>query len=279
VKFYSHWVRLRSTVETPRGQRTVSALGWSDDGDESARTLAQRRLSALVERLGAGLMPPHDYDYAGERPPPEPVLERVLDESGQVLAVVTRNAYGARVLNTDRALFIDVDFAEGPPQGFFKSLFGKAPTPEQAALERVEQASHTYPGWAFRVYRTFAGLRLVLLNESLSGFEEQQLAVLDHFGSDPLYRKLCVAQRCFRARLTPKPWRMDLSRPPSRFPFSSPEESHRFDAWLARYEQSAAGYSACELRSNLGLGHPSRTVAAILAAHDAIAVRSGAPLA
>jgi hypothetical protein len=220
-----------------------------------------------------------DYDYGADRPAPEPVVSRVSDASGQVVAVVSRNAYGALVLNTDRALFIDVDF-EGTarPRGFWQSLFQRAPTAEQAALERVERAAQAYPAWVFRVYRTCAGLRLVLLNETLPGFEAGQLEVLDQFGSDPLYRKLCLGQRCYRARLTPKPWRMGLARPP-RFPFASPDEQARFDTWLEGYEQSGQGYSTCIPLSTLGLGHASPTVGAILAAHDATAVRAQAPLA
>lgn len=280
MRFYPHWARARGRIDTPDGPQSLSTLGWSDESPEAAQDLARRRLAELSERLRTGFPPKGEYDYGGERPPPEPVLERVCDDSGQVVAVITRNGYGARVLNTDRALFIDVDF--GPPQrssGFFRSLFQKPPSPEQAALQRVEQAAQAYPGWAIRVYRTFAGLRLVLLNESLSGFEQHQLDVLDEFGSDPLYRRLCLAQRCFRARLTPKPWRLGLPPPPTRFPFSSAEERTRFDAWLQKYEQVSAGYAACRPLSTLGLGHTSPTVRAIVAAHDAVAVQDAGELA
>lgn len=281
MKFYSHWARASGSVSTPKGPQMVSALGWSNTDQGSAEELAERRLEALARRLGQGFLARNDYDYGGERPPAEPVLEQLRDATGAVVAVITRNGYGARVLNTERVLFIDVDLepAAPPRGGFFAALFGKAKSAEQLALERIEEAAHAHPRWAFRVYRTRAGLRLVLLNETLSGFDDGHVAVLDLFGSDPLYQKLCVAQRCFRARLSPKPWRIGLPRPPARFPFASSGERERFDAWLARYELKQAEFSTCQELTTLGLGHPTPVVSAVLAAHDAATLRAGTALA
>jgi hypothetical protein len=279
MKFYAHWARARGTIETEHGPQQVAALGWSDDSEAAARELAERRLGALGERFRSGFPAKNDYDYGADRPAPEPIASRVRDTFGQDLAVITRNAYGALVLNTDRALFIDVDFGvAAPATGWLKALFQKPVTPERAALERVERALAAFPGWALRVYRTYAGLRLLLLTESLQGFEPRHLEVLDQFGSDPLYRKLCLAQRCFRARLTPKPWRVGLARPP-RFPFATEKERARFDAWQRRYDEQSAKHASCQLLTTLGLGHPTETVRTIVAAHDALALREGAPLA
>jgi len=38
--------------------------------------------------------------------------------------------------------------------------------------------------------------------------------VFDTLGADPPYRRLCRTQKCFLARLTPKPWRCGVAKPP-----------------------------------------------------------------
>ena len=51
------------------------------------------------------------YGY-GERPLREEITQPVSSSAGSEIAVVTRNLYGALVLNTLNAMFIDIDFPE-----------------------------------------------------------------------------------------------------------------------------------------------------------------------
>jgi hypothetical protein len=280
MKLYPYWARVVDWVDTQVGRQRLSAIGWSDVDETAARAHARLRLSRLAERLRHGFPERRDYLYDEERPFVEPRVDSVLDSAGQTVGVVTRNAYGALVLNTDRAMFIDVDFQPGgEPQGPFGGLFRKPKTPEELAQERVEAAAQSFGRWAFRVYRTFAGLRLVALGPDIESFDESHCRVLEHFGSDPMYVKLCAAQRCFRARLTPKPWRMGLHKPTARFPFAGPEDRARYDAWLERYDAKAQAYATCRLLTTLGLGHPSPATSALLAAHDRHTLRGDLPLA
>src|ERR1051326_229399 len=101
-----------------------------------ARRLAKSRAGSrrVAERLNSGVTQGGAYLY-GERPLPEPVLRELPR------AIVTRNSYGALVLNTDRMMFVDVDRKSAPKSagGFFGSLFGKpAPTGPDPAIEAMK---------------------------------------------------------------------------------------------------------------------------------------------
>ncbi|HEV8675259.1 MAG TPA: hypothetical protein VGX21_14515 [Methylomirabilota bacterium] len=77
-------------------------------------------------------------------------------------------------------------------------------------------------------------------------------AVLERFGADPLYVRLCRLQQSFRARLTPKPWRCGLAAPPATFPFDTPRAESRFRAWEASYASTAARYATCRYLATVG---------------------------
>jgi hypothetical protein len=60
-------------------------------------------------------MPRRHQGYYPNRPGRELVLEEIKNAAGELLAVVTRNSYGCRVLNTARVMFVDVDLAARRP--------------------------------------------------------------------------------------------------------------------------------------------------------------------
>ena len=88
------------------------------------------------------------------------------------------------------------------------------------------------------------------------------------FGSDPLYVRLCTAQQCFRARLTPKPWRCDAGKPPARFPFPDGAAELRYREWVQHYEQASQPYAVCRLLGDYGAQTRHPVVTAVLDVHD-----------
>ena len=78
-----------------------SAEAAGQRGRETARKLAMALAAGRIERS--------HYLY-GERPLPEPILREFTDGA----AVVTRNAYGALVLNASHLMFIDIDREDAP---------------------------------------------------------------------------------------------------------------------------------------------------------------------
>jgi hypothetical protein len=92
------------------------------DADEAV-AMAERRADEALARLLAGEKLPRRepkvaYNGASGVPIREEVLARHDDE------VITRNAYGARCLNTPRALFADVDFEPAGRLGPAAAVFG-----------------------------------------------------------------------------------------------------------------------------------------------------------
>jgi len=141
-----------------------------------------------------------------------------------------------------------------------------------------------HPDWRVRVYRTPAGLRLIVTHARFSPTGDATRAFFQAVGVDPVYARMCVNQHCFRARLSAKPWRAgihDHLKPrPGVWPIR-PERMPDRVAWVARYESAAAAYAACHHEETLGAGPDDANIMALIALHDAEsgAVDAARPLA
>ncbi len=290
-----YWVREAVKARPLRGDEVEACCwGWSEQSEEEARQRARASAERVARRIAAGDGFPDRYGYGDGRPLREEIVESVAGNDGTPVALITRNAYGALVLNTSQTLFIDVDLeetktaataGEGGLAGLIGRFFGSKPapapaatndTPETAAIERARNWVRANPGLGFRVYRTAAGLRL-LETTSLHDPKSASVASLfEAFGTDPLYRRLCRAQECFRARLTPKPWRVRVSCPGFRYPaHNSTQPGVRM--WLNQYEKASAQTAVCALVTTLGSQEIHPEVAGIIRLHDE-RTRSGSGL-
>lgn len=238
--------------------------GWSNESLADARRKADQIRQAVAQRIAGGRPDRGDYLY-GDRPLPEPVLEELPG------AIITRNVYGAEVLNCSSLMFLDVDthdMTEAPAAldlfSGLRSLFGK-PTPPAAKPSPAETKMETVANQhnlGLRIYRTAAGFRGIVTNLAFDPRSARTRALLHDFGCDPLYVRLCQAQESFRARLTPKPWRCGLAAPPVSFPFEGPAEEDEFQQWLRRYRANSAGNATCRLTR--AIGPPAHGEAALL---------------
>ena len=234
MKFARYWTRRQGQATDSYGQ-TIEVLsrGWSDASLEDAAALAQERARRLAERIAADRGAAKLYDY-GDAPVPEPIVRDFRIEGAA--AVVTRNSYGSLVLNTDELLFADVDTNGAADRG---------------ALDRVARVAGGR-GFAIRVYQTAAGFRVMVTNRRIRGGGDEAEAILNEFGSDPLYLRLCRTQQSFRARLTPKPWRAGTRKPPVKFPFEDRGAEAAFRRWEEEYNAGIAGYATCRLIQTAG---------------------------
>ncbi|NTU64878.1 MAG: hypothetical protein HGB05_16125, partial [Chloroflexi bacterium] len=212
------------------------------------------------------------YGY-GARPLREEISQGVANAAGNEVAIVTRNLYGALVLNAANAMFIDIDFADKSTSsssggGFQWGLGKRALSQEDQHVERITSWASRYPDVGLRVYRTAAGLRCLITNQTFDPTRSDALEILRAFESDPLYVRLCQAQDCFRARLTPKPWRCNMAPPPWRYPWANADVEIQYRLWERRYEQASRSYAVCRLVKQLGpqMIHPD--VTPILTLHD-----------
>jgi hypothetical protein len=249
-----------------------SSWRWSFASLADAQAQADQAAQRLAERFGAGERPAQHAGYYPDRPLREPVLQEIQDPSGATAAVVTRNSYGCLVLNTARAMFVDIDLPEQKPAGLFARIFGgsgsaKQLTPE-AAIAKVEIWTRANPGWGWRIYRTRAGLRLLATHDLMNPDSEATDAVFEALDSDPLYRRLCKAQKCFRARLTPKPWRCGVHLKPPRWPFENDKLEKWSQKWEAQYNSFAAGWATCQFVRAIGNPEVHPEIAPLVKLHD-----------
>jgi hypothetical protein len=76
-------------------------------------------------------------------------------------------------------------------------------------------------------------------------------------------------QKCFRARLTPKPWRIDLTKPPVHRHLTAPGVPNPgYDSWLENYETVSKGYQACRFMEKIGLEAPEPAIKEVVRVHD-----------
>jgi hypothetical protein len=270
------WKKAQAEVSTPdRGVLPVVTWGFGDDAEEAGRE-AERRLERLSERVRRGDPFPRGYEY-GSRPIREEILETIGGKEDP-RAILTRNRYGATVMNAARLLFLDVDLPEeGGAPGFIGKLFG-AKSPEAAALEKLREALGKAGKGAFRIYRTAGGFRALATDRAFDPAGAEAQALMKSTGTDPWFVQLCLAQKSFRARLTPKPWRLGMKAPPGQFPREEPEAEQRFAEWLAEYEELSRTHATCRYLETVGKGGMvGEGDASLVSLHDRLA-RAAEPL-
>lgn len=322
------WSRAESQATTPDG-RPVRFHVWrgSRTSAAEAQALANEAVGRIADRIQRGQGFPERYAY-GDRPLREEVIRELPGAAASPDvpdAALTRNSYGALVLNAARAFFIDVDVpavepgsssssssrtsADNPVNaildvvdslplpGALKSIFGSfrsaaapAPAPaapppppadpQSAALARLRSFVAARPDWRVRVYRTHSGLRYLVTHAPFAPTDPDAQAAMTALGADPQYVKLCQVQKSFRARLTPKPWRIGVDNPPVTFPFESPAAEGAMRQWEAAYEAASRDRASAQFVEEIGSGSEHPDVSPLRALHDEhTKATSGLPLA
>ncbi len=251
----------------------VACFGGSNLSEDDASLQAKDRLEELKRKL-TGQSDANHYPYA-ERPLREEVKEEYHQEE-KLEAVVTRNSYGSLILNTAQVMFIDLDFPSG------ESLWGqlmrwlrRAPYPETEIRERLTLQVAQERNLGVRLYRTANGYRCLVTSALYEPASDETKNLLERFGCDPLYVKLCRMQECFRARLTPKHWRCGAPCPPFRFPWKNRDEEQKFRKWEQDYEQQSAAFATCQFIENLGTKKIIPEAERIVKIHDAFVCKPG----
>jgi hypothetical protein len=150
---------------------------------------------------------------------------------------------------------------------------------ECLACEPVWEFARRHPDLGVRVYRTAAGLRVLVTGAGAPPRSERARELLTELGSDPLYVELCDTHDSYRARLTPKPFRIGTESLSVTWPCAGDREERRWLRWVDRYDEAAAGYAVCRLVSASG-PVPGGAEQALVELHDErCRVGDGLPLA
>ncbi|MBK8956984.1 MAG: hypothetical protein IPM80_00810 [Proteobacteria bacterium] len=125
-----------------------------------------------------------DYEYDSDIIREE-LIEEFHDEAGERLAVITRNRYGALVLNTERVLFGDIDV---PSESFVQRLcnrFGRRARDKHYFLEAMRAFHAAHPEFVLEVYETRAGLRFMVVNREIRPGRQRGGAVVQGTAGRP----------------------------------------------------------------------------------------------
>ncbi|MGI9497887.1 MAG: hypothetical protein ACR2NK_17660 [Mariniblastus sp.] len=274
MRYYRYWAKANSTRLRPNNY-PVTAWGYSNDSQADAEHLALQRADMKISELQQQPTDEEAYGYGLDALPEQLIEELSLND--QVAAIITRNNYGSLVLNAGNVLFADIDLPE-PKLGFWgglKLMFGNKPDDSANApaiatdlLEKIQNLCAENPNFGLRLYKTKAGYRAAITHTSFEPGSYEANQLLERLGSDKLYVRLCERQSCFRARLTPKPWRIQMSSPPTRFPFKTPQHQQWFEEWVVNYEKASKAYSVCTAIGEFGNTQIADNVELVLQVHD-----------
>lgn len=250
---------LRTLIRTSRMSQ--------EDADERARLAA----IALVNHILLGGQDPERYAYE-VRSTEERLLE-VLLRPGQSLAHriqeeigrITENKYGAEVLNVRRVMFVDVDTILEKSD---KSTAGVVA--EAEANQLLDEFCDENPAHGFRVYKTWGGLRYLCTSGLFDPTSQLVKDILTRLKADQSYKALCRIQKCFRARLTPKPWRVGTIPPVLKEIRYLNARHPDYAEWRADYLAKIPDFATCHYERSVGnlSAHPDSLQVVTL--HDSI---------
>jgi hypothetical protein len=143
--------------------------------------------------------------------------------------------------------------------------------PERIARKRLGKFLAAHREWSVRIYRTPAGLRLLVTHRPFEANAREVQQFFAAVAADPVYIRMCLNQQCFRARLTAKPWRIGIAahmRPrPGIWPVS-PERVGVRNEWVAAYETRASNFAACRYLESWGSGSIHPAIQGVVDLHD-----------
>jgi hypothetical protein len=137
--------------------------------------------------------------------------------------------------------------------------------------QRIDRFLETNPDWAIRIYETPNGMRLIATHRLFEAREAEVERFFEAIVADPVYRRMCRNQNCFRARLTAKPWRMPgfAAGKIHGGVWPIPEVMRPERAgWVREYEAKAIGFAACRYVDSVGSGNVHSQVRAVVELHD-----------
>ena len=264
---------------TGGGVADPGSLQLRNSADFAIASAAQMRLMSAAKRPRRGRRKETEDPYYGPGFHLEETLCGVLDPN--VDALITRNHYGCLVLNAAHALFIDVDmFLPDDIYNPAEERDKRMEPARQRVLSDLRSVLENKDEYGFRIYRTAGGFRILATTHEFEPESDQADRLMKSVGADTNFVELCRRQRNFRARLTPKPWRCNLHRPPNFFPRKNARAEKRFQKWLMEYDRACESRATCEYVGHVGRDFVHERIGRIIEFHDrATNALSSLPLA
>ena len=248
MKIFKYWVIEKAKVRIGQEETEIKVYGGSNVSEADAVLTARGKIEKVQSKIAGDTHVFETYEVEIREE-----IVRALDGN----AIVTRNRYGAQVLNVQDLMIMDIDQAKRS----FWEIFKKREDDKTKIVAMVRSLAQKpgYQGCGFRVYETSKGMRVIVLGRTFDPKAPATQKMMDEFNCDTLYTFMCKKQDCFRARLTPKPSRMRLRGFKVRFPRAA-EDEKAFQDWLLSYEAASRKYSVCKFIEQIGPGPVTEAV-------------------
>ena len=248
MKIYKYWAIEKGVLRVGQEDKEIKCYGVSNFSINEAIEKAREKIAKVQRRIAGDKHVWDNYEVEIREE-----IVQVVDKK----SIITRNRYGAQILNVQNLMILDID----KPQKSFLDIFKKSKDNKTKIVEMVHKLSQksAYRDYVFRIYETFKGIRVIVPGKEFDPKDAATEMMMKDFSCDELYTLLCKKQDCFRARLTPKPTRMKLRRYKVMFPRTRQEEME-FRTWLSDYEVASRNFSVCRLIEQIGQSHLNEAV-------------------
>lgn len=237
MRIFKYWAEYTTNLNINGFKQESKAIGGSDFSVDAAKKEARLKLEKAQKIIDGNLKKDENYEVDIV----EEIIDKIDDDN-----IVTRNRYGALVLNSKHLMFIDIDDYH---PSFFETLFKRGKNRKALLLDKIKKTiqQKEFNRLGFRVYETFKGYRVIVTNKSFEPRSKASNKIMNTFKADWLYKYMCNRQNCYRARLTPKPYRIKQKGIKVVFPNRNSEEEQQMINWIVEYNNLSKNYATCKL--------------------------------
>ena len=242
MKTFKYWAKTEGVLLVEGVSTKAMFLGGSDSSEQDAKRNAVKKFEAVQRKINGAKQEFEEYEVEIK----EEQIERISDSM-----VITRNRYGAHVLNVEDQMILDIDQT---PASFF-DLFSRRTDDWKInkldkAVEKLNQkVDDGFLG--FRLYKTCAGFRIIITGKPIHPKDKLAEQISRSLNVDPLYWQLCKKQDCYRARLTPKSYRIKYKPIKIKLP-DSLERKEEINSWEIGYLKASKNYAVCKYIKTIG---------------------------
>ena len=251
MRIFKYWIEYSKILTIEDIQQPSKVFGGSNISIEDAERDAKIKLEKAQKIINGELGKDESYEAD--------IVEEIIHEIDKN-NIVTRNRYGALVLNSKKLMFIDIDNAS--KKSFWDKIFNRKLTHKELLLKQISKTMKKakYADLGFRVYETFKGFRVMVSGKNFSPRSDESIKMMQDFSADALYRWLCIKQNCYRARLTPKPYRIKQKRIKVIFPDRTEAEQEKMENWVRAYDEISNNFATCKLVLEQGRSYSNRVI-------------------
>ncbi len=239
MKYFKYWAEEKHKISIFGKAEEITLLVGSNESEESAKHEASLRAKRIEKRI-AESGPREEYEVGIREH-----ISDVIDESN----VISICRYGAKVLNTERYTVLDLDDYAKSLWDIFKPM--KRMDKKEKIVFKFQEFVSKHPefGSDFRIYETTKGIR-VIGKKYLDPADKKNIRLMGKLNVDWLYVVLSQKQQCYRARITPKPYRLRIKTIKVKSPLFC--QSDTYKNWANMYDEASRNYTVARYIKSIG---------------------------